>query len=229
MTPLDSGKTLPDSETDVSDVSTNAPDAGSSFYIEAEVGRLVGDFTVGDAADASGGHYLMTPAGLLSEDVPGTATASYDLEITNEGDYLIWARFHTPDWQHNRIWVAVDDSTPIRWRSTTGDGWYWYFVHPDLEYRIPVPFHLIQGHHEIVLANCTDGVEIDRLYVTSLGDKPPGNDSICQLPPPDSIPLDGGCVPSCGAQVGNSCDPNLCMGKELKQAYDCAICCYIGD
>lgn len=229
----DSGKTALDSSSlgDTGAESSDVFEQGASFYIEAEAGRLDG-FTVGDDPTASGGHYLLSPAGLLSEDQPGTATATYDLEIGVPGDYLIWARFHTPDWQHNRIWIAVDGGPPIKWRSTTGDIWYWYFVHPDPDYHPAVIFRgLSQGHHEIVLSNCTERVEIDRLYISSRGetDVPPGDASSCPLQPPDDIPIGDQCIPSCGALVGNSCDPNLCMGKELKPAYDCAVCCYVGD
>jgi hypothetical protein len=228
---LDSGKTLPDTSSDISDAGTNVPEAGASFYLEAELGRLDGAFTVVDDVTVSGGRYLVTPAGLISEEQPGSATARYDLEISAAGDYLIWARFHTPDWQHNRIWAAVDGGPWTKWRGTTGDIWYWYFLHPDLDYHTPVFINLSQGHHELVLANCTDGVEIDRLYVTSLGeaDTPPGNATPCVRPPPDAIPIGDQCVPSCGALVGNSCEPALCMGMELLPAYDCAICCYVGD
>jgi len=74
-TSLDSGSS-PDVASSPLDAAMGEPDAGRSFYIEAEVGRLDGDFIVGDAADASGGRYLMTPAGLSSEDVPGPATAT---------------------------------------------------------------------------------------------------------------------------------------------------------
>ena len=230
-TSLDSGGGLRDTSSGPPDVVSNVPDAGASFYIEAELGTLDG-FTVGDDATASGGHYLLSPAGMLSEDQPGTATARYDLAIGVAGDYVIWGRFHTPDWQHNRIWAEVDGGPWTKWRSTTGDIWYWYFVHPDLEYHTPVVFKgLSQGHHELVLANCTEGVEVDRLYVTSLGEagRPLGDESTCPMQPPDAIPTGGQCVPSCGALVGNSCDPTLCMGKALLPAYDCAVCCYVGD
>jgi hypothetical protein len=229
--PLDSGSGRPDTGAGPADVGPDAPSAGASFYIEAELGRLDG-FSVGDDNTASGGRFLAAPAGLVSEDQPGTATARYDIDIVNTGDYLIWARFRTRDWQHNRIWAAVDGGAWTKWRSTTGDIWYWYFIHPDLEYHTPVVFAgLLPGHHELVLANCTDGVEIDRLYITSLGegDRPPGDSSTCQLQPPDAIPMGGQCVPSCGAQVGNTCEPDLCAGKDLKEAYDCSICCYVGD
>jgi len=229
QSPLDSGRS---GDSGSSDASMNVPDAGPRFfYIEAELGRLDG-FTIGDDATASGGKYLLAPAGMISEDVPGPATARYDINIGVAGDYLIWARFKTPDWQHNRIWVSLDGGPFTKWRSTTGDIWYWYYVHPDLEYRMPIVFSgLMPGLHELVLANCTDGVEIDRLYVSSLGDtdRPPGDNSTCPLQPPDNIPKDGVCAPSCGASIGNSCDPVLCAGMDLLQVYDCAVCCYLGD
>jgi hypothetical protein len=220
-----------DASGDTSQLDADALDAGASFYLEAELGRLDG-FTVGDDVTASGGHYLLAPAGMISEDEPGPATARYDLELSVPGDYWIWARFRTPDWQHNRIWASVDGGEWTKWRSTTGDIWYWYVLHPDLEYQMAVVFRgLPPGHHELVLANCTGGVQIDRLYISSLGlaDRPPGDQSSCTLQPPDAIPVDGGCVQSCGASVGNSCDPDACAGKNLLTVYDCAVCCYLGD
>jgi hypothetical protein len=43
--------------------------------------------------------------------------------------------------------------------------------------------------------------------------------------PPDSEPVGGRCVPSCGAAGGNSCDPVACSGRPTLEAYDCEVCC----
>jgi hypothetical protein len=48
-------------------------------------------------------------------------------------------------------------------------------------------------------------------------------DPVCS--PPDSVPVGGRCVPSCGAAGGDSCDPALCAGLPPVESYDCAVCC----
>jgi len=46
--------------------------------------------------------------------------------------------------------------------------------------------------------------------------------------PPNTLPINGKCVPSCGGAGGNTCVPDgstMCDGLTLLESYDCAICC----
>jgi hypothetical protein len=212
------------------DGNANADGEGGSsngFYIEAESGRLSGGFTVGNDPTASGGQFLAPPSGMFSNGQPGSARAIYDIDITNPGTYTIWGRIQSPDTSHNRFWFQVDNDTWYNWYITTGEIWYWNRVHNNVDYYTRLTFELAAGPHQIHIANSTDGVRLDRLYITPDRDIPPGNNSPCR--PPDSIQVNGACIPSCGSQGGNQCGVPQCAGARMVPVppYDCQVCCIV--
>jgi hypothetical protein len=208
---------------DAGDWSPEGGEANAGPYVEAENGQLSGGITIGDDARASGERYIVPPAAVASEDEPGQARARYVLRASSAGDYVIWGRIRSPSIAANRFWVQVDGGSWFKWRISVGDIWYWDDFHDDVDYGTPLSFPFAQGDHELVIANCVDGVALDRLYFTAAGDEPPGNDTECN--PPHSIQIGGVCVPSCGSLSGSACGEAACTGRPLLSAYDCAICC----
>ncbi len=194
-------------------------------YIEAELGELSAGFAVDADKSASGGKFLTALETSSAEDVPGDARARYLLDVRADGEYVLWGRIHGPDAWHNRFWFQIDGGTWYLWRLSTGEVWLWDDLHDDVSYRKPVRFTLTRGAHELMLANATDGVQLDRLYFTAAGDEPPGNDTRCK--PPDSIEIAGQCLPSCGSLGGTTCSAMRCEGLMLIEAYDCDVCCRI--
>jgi hypothetical protein len=181
-----------------------------------------GPFTIGADVAASAGHYIVAPAG-SSESQPGSARASYDINITKADMYVIWGRFYSPDRAHNCVWARVDGGVWSKWRGTTGETWFWYHFHKEGEWATPLLFQLSMGSHTLEIANCTDNTKLDRLYITAGGDKPPGDVTICN--PPHTVEIGGQCVSSCGQLGGTSCDALACAGQTVLPAYDCAVCC----
>ncbi len=199
------------------------PDAAApSRYFEAEDGQLSGGFARVDAAGASNGAALAPPAGTF-DSAPGAARAVYRFAVPRDGTYVMWGRMNAPGANNNRVWFLIDDGSWFKWRLSTGDIWYWDDLHDDADYGHPLRFALRAGEHTLTLANCVDGLRLDRFYVTADGDTPPGNTTICR--PPHSIEVAGSCQPSCGAQSGTRCSEQDCAGRTLITAYDCAICC----
>jgi len=194
-------------------------------YVEAEGGELSGGFVIEEDARGSGGKVLTAVERANPRDLPGDARARYLLDVLADGDYVLWGRIHGQDANHNRFWFQVDGGTWYLWRMSTGDSWFWDDLHHDTSYKRPVIFTLTRGVHELLLANATEGVQLDRLYFTAAGDKPPGNDTACR--PPHSVELSGNCVPSCGTLNGTSCGPLSCEGRPLLEAYDCDVCCQL--
>jgi hypothetical protein len=198
----------------------------SGHYLEAEDGVLSGGFEIGRDSAASAGRYLAPPFGLNSDSVPGSARAVYDFSLRTPDTYRIWGRIRGPASNANRFWFRIDDDAWIKWRISTGDIWYWDAFHNDTDYGIALNFPLAAGHHQITIANCVDGVDLDRLYYTpDPRDKPPGNDTPCS--PPNSIEVNGVCQLSCGSQGGNACSIPACKGLPLLVAYDCGVCCKV--
>ncbi len=199
----------------------------SGIYLEAESGVLSGGFTVGSDPSASGGKFIEPPADMASTDQPGPARALYEVNIATAGTYILWGRIQSPDTGHNRFWVQVDGSSWYLWRITTGEIWYWHRIHNNTNYDDPLMFQLAVGAHTLLFANATDNVRLDRLYLTPGREVPPGNNTACR--PPDSIQVNGACVPSCGSLGGNSCGVPQCSGAKMvaTTVYDCQVCCIV--
>jgi hypothetical protein len=199
-----------------------------AFYVEAEQGVLSGAFTIASAATPAGqipsGEYIEASEEAPDGNAPGVARALYTFSLGSAGDYVIWGRIHSPDASHNRFWFRVDEQTWFLWRLSTGDVWYWDDLHNNTDYNVALVFSLAAGPHRLELANAVSGARLDRLYITSAGDTPPGNDTACS--PPHSIELAGACVRSCGSHaVDVTCDPAVCATREALEAYDCGVCC----
>ena len=194
-------------------------------YLEAESGALSDGFAVSNDSGASAGQILVAPS-VKSDNAPGDARATYRFTVRSPGSYKIWGRIRSPDAEHNRFWVRVDDGDWMKWRISVGDIWYWDAFHDNTEYGRAREYPLDAGEHVLTLANCADSVELDRLFYSSIeGDVPVGNDTLCN--PPHSIELNGVCQLSCGSQGGNQCG-TVCAEHQPFYAYDCGgSCCYI--
>jgi hypothetical protein len=212
---------------------------GPGLYLEAESGELTSDPNVPDSSyaiiddrSASGGKYILPPAGLVSGDTePGTALAHYTFTLDQAGDYLIWGRINTPDISSDRLWFQVDGGGWTLWRLTVGKIWYWHRFHDNRLYDNPMHFMLGAGQHELLIANNVPNARLDKLYITSIpNDVPPGNTTPCH--PPHTVDFGGGdCHPSCGLQakpnMPTTCD---CANATTKfPAYDCTAgqCCFL--
>ena len=197
----------------------------------SESGELSGGFAVVSDASASDGAYLQPPLGIFSDDAPGEARARYVFSVPTDATYRIWGRIYSPNATNNRFWFQVDGGTWYRWRISTGEIWYWDDFHDNLRYSDPLDFPLSAGEHELTIANCASGTQLDRLYITSEGDEPPGNDTLCS--PPHSIEVAGECLRSCGSYANDvdgdiTCQSSVCQTvPTMLEAYDCSVCCYV--
>lgn len=201
------------------------------LYLEAEDGELSGGFSiVGDVA-ASNGQYIQPPTGPALDETPvaGSPRARYSFDLVSAGDYVIWGRIYSPDVSSNRFWFQVDGGDWHIWRITVGEIWFWDDFHVDTNYDDTLHFMLAPGPHELVIAKDASSARLDRLYITSEGDEPPGNDTPCN--PPHTIDRGGVCAPSCGslapAGMHTTCVPETCAAKELLDVYDCSVCCIV--
>jgi len=205
------------------------PQPSLSLYLEAESGELSGGFGAAVDDAASGGAYLEPPADMTSNDAAGPARALYRFTAPADGDYVIWGRIWSPGVSSNRFWVQVDGGDWHLWRISVGEIWYWDDMHDDTNYYRPLVYPLTAGPHQLLVANAVPGAKLDRLYVTADGDEPPGNDTPCF--PPHQIDINGGCEPSCGSHargdMTTTCLSDVCVGREIVEAYDCGVCCLV--
>ncbi|HWZ92202.1 MAG TPA: hypothetical protein VNW92_25235 [Polyangiaceae bacterium] len=197
-------------------------DAGPGVYLEAEEGVLSGGFMIESDPKASAGRFITAAVGATSEDVPGPARAAYELNADVAGTYLIWGRIHDQNINQNRFFFQIDGGAWVKWRITTGDVWFWDTLHDNINYGTAHPFELSFGTHQLVIANCVDGAELDRLYYAADRSKPEGAATMCN--PPHSVQLNGICNPSCGSLSGQ-CGGAPCVGLPTMATYDCPGCC----
>ena len=195
-------------------------DAGIGTYLEAESGTLSGGFVIQSDAKASRGRYIAPQTGVTSDDAPGAARASYELNVEVDGTYWIWGRVHDQNIYENRFYFQVDDGDWIKWRITTGDVWFWDVLHDDTNYGTPVSCSLTTGAHRLTIANDTDDAGLDRLYFAPERVKPEDTETLCN--PPHTVELGGVCNPSCGVLAGR-CGETPCSGA--MPTYDCPACC----
>jgi hypothetical protein len=180
-------------------------------------------FTIGSDAKASKGKYLEAPAGFTSDALPGPARATYAFTVATAKKYVFWGRFYTPSRDHNRVWVKVDDGVWTKLRVTSGETWFWYTFHAEGMFDVPTLYDLSKGPHTLAIASDSDGARVDRFYITPGGERPAGDDTVCN--PPHTVQIGDVCQSSCGMLQGNSCDAVMCAGKTLLAAYDCDVCC----
>jgi hypothetical protein len=114
------------------------------------------------AADttASGGEYIVVPNGA------GTAgMATYSVNITNPGTYLLWGRTIAPSGEDDSFFVAIDQSGDKLWDVAQSAAWQWDRT-SDRGIADPVLFNLTTGLHTISVKQREDGTKLDKLILT---------------------------------------------------------------
>jgi mannobiose 2-epimerase len=165
--------------------------AGSAIWLEAEAGTLSGSptFATNSDSNASGGQYIQPTANSLNS--PGPNRATYTFTVT-AGTYKVWGRVISPTADDDSFWVSMDGGSFVKWNSIPlHSSWEWDDVHNSDAGGGAVSYNLTQGSHTLVIANREDGVKLDKLYITALGDIPTG--------------MGGGCTPTTCSDLGAAC------------------------
>jgi rhamnogalacturonyl hydrolase YesR len=149
----------------------------SALYLEAEAGVFSGQpgFIAGNDGTASEGQYIYPSANDINN--PGPNRASYSFTV-NAGNYKIWGRVKTPSADDDSFWVRVDNGSFVKWNSipASGNSWRWDDVHDSDNNNNVMVYSLPAGQHTLEIANREDGVQLDRIYISSSNDTP-GSDS----------------------------------------------------
>ncbi len=205
----------------------------SAAWLEAESGAFSGSPTFQIVADGSvsGGQYIQPTSNDLSS--PGPNRATYTVTVA-AGSYALWGRVRAPTADDDSFWVSVDGGSFVRWNDIPHATTYvWDRVRNSDAGSAAVTYSLSAGTHTIVVANREDGVRLDKLYLTSLGDTPSGlggspgtcDDGI-QNQTETGIDCGGPC-PACPVVCGDgSCDASETCDS---CALDCGECPTCGD
>ena len=133
-----------------------------SHWLEAEYSEsLVPPFVVTDDSNASNGRYIEIPQGAGND---GSGLAVYEVNITEAGDYVLWARIDVVT-HNDSFFVQIDSSSYYLWDMQAGSDWLWDQV-SGRNVSDPVVFSLSAGTRTIRIKHREDGANIDKLLLT---------------------------------------------------------------
>lgn len=146
-----------------------SPDRRAQHWLEAEQATLPAAFTPREDDHASQGSYVEVTDRADDLDRPPHADpAVYTFDTPRAGRHVVWARVRIRSNDHDSIWLRVDSTRWIRWNGIEqSDRWHWVQVQDADQAGRPVAFDLSAGSHQLMLSQREDGVDIDRLLVTS--------------------------------------------------------------
>ena len=135
---------------------------------------------------ASNGGYVMAPNGSGDLWTPSTKIVSYNVTITQPGEYILWGRIIAADNASDSFYVQVDSGTDNIWDTAQGTGWLWDKV-SNRRGENPVRSILGAGTHTIKIKLREDGTKIDKLLLTNdVGLIPAGVGAAAENIPPNT-------------------------------------------
>ena len=131
-----------------------------NLHIEAERGRLDGNFYVAADSSASSGYYIFGNQGLS-----GGGSVSCTFEIEQAGDYYVWGRgMAFSDAEDSFFFIMGDDGDTLTWHLDSIYGlWMWQLVSHEFQ---PQVFSLDVGQHTIKVIKRDLNARLDKLILT---------------------------------------------------------------
>jgi hypothetical protein len=108
--------------------------------------------------------YSLNNAGNYFE--PGPVMATYKVEISQPGKYILWGRVRSVNKDNNSFFVQVNNGLDNLWEVQTGDDWHWDAIN-NRGLADPVEFFLTEGTNTIKIKLREDGTELDKLLITN--------------------------------------------------------------
>jgi len=128
--------------------------------IEAESGLLESPMRSVQNTGASGGAYI-------SSTVRDQGTATYEINISDDGMYKITAQVYAADGSSNSFFVTVDQGNRIVWSTATNAVWHEEDVTASGNaYSV----ELTAGTHTLVIQGREIGTRLDYFYLTKIGE-----------------------------------------------------------
>ena len=110
---------------------------------------------------ASKGTYVALPQGSGNPPKLTKGKLVYDLEIAEEGVYVLWLRAYWDDSCGNSVSVQVADHPAFMVEDSTYKTWHWVKSPPRLN-----QLRLSAGKIRLTLLNREDGVRVDQILLT---------------------------------------------------------------
>lgn len=151
-----------------------------SFY-EAEAAAYGTNWSTQTSANAIGGAYVASAAGVSSTTAPeGTEKViSFSVQVDKADEYDIWAKIQALNPSANNLWIAVDGEPFRKWAGLNNATYEWiwkkFYYSYGSENR-SFTYFLTAGQHEVKIAIGSGFVFADRIAVVTKGKLPEATD-----------------------------------------------------
>jgi hypothetical protein len=155
-------------------------------------------------AGASGGRYIellpdtrrnhddkLIKGENFSEEGGAMAVLSYPVTLPKAGRYFVWVRAYSTTSEDNGLHFGLDREWPAsgaRWQTVQKNGWNWDCKQRTGKVHTGVPMQLWldvekAGAHELLMSMREDGIEVDRLALTTdVNWRPDGSKELAAAP-----------------------------------------------
>jgi hypothetical protein len=136
-------------------------------WLEAEnPDSIVSPLEIAHDKEASKGGYIFSPNRTGDYYRPGPVRATYKVNISQKGKYVLWGRVRAVSNKSDSFFVQVNSGLNNLWEVQTGRKWHWDVVN-NRDVADPVKFFLTEGTHTITIGMREDGTELDALLLTN--------------------------------------------------------------
>jgi len=172
------------STADINDATTTIVGNCEEYYLEAECENVGSNWIIVEDSTASRYNYATIGPGNNSLSSPPTGVNDrirFTVNITNAGDYNIFARVWAPNSNDDSFWVRANGGTWVKWNNLNNyaaSGWTWGQVWNSDAGNTLVTFPLSTGVNTIDFAYREDGTRLDKISVSLNDDMPTGEGGI---------------------------------------------------
>ena len=139
----------------------------SNFWLEAEnANTLRSPLVIGKDETASDGKYIYSPNDTGNEYSPGSTMATYEVNVSDAGRYILWGRVSVSNKKDNSFFIQIGDGEDNLWEIATGSNWHWDRVN-NRDLADPVIFMLTEGVNTIKVKLREDGTKLDKMLLTN--------------------------------------------------------------
>ncbi len=139
------------------------PDGQTRLWLEAESSQLVAPMRFATDTSASLGAYVEVPQG--SGNNVGSATLP--VSVPTSGTYYLWVRVRAASTADDSYTISLNGKS-LTWNAGVASNWTWRRVDSVSGFvRQPVAFYLSKGRATLRIGAREDGVQVDRVLITT--------------------------------------------------------------
>lgn len=133
----------------------------TSIWLESECGNVGNLWDVSVDINASNGKYTTIKVGYTSGSVAPDVNGQiiYNFNVTEAGDYGLWARTIAPNVSDDSFWISIDNGAWFSWNNIApSTSWVWSKAN---NYTLSI------GTHTLKIGYREDGAKLDKILITN--------------------------------------------------------------